>query len=1157
MKSFENPNDVINHLKLSISLKKFHNDPEDFTVILNQLEALCSGFIDRDFIRTHQKEFHSIISGCINQIFILKDASKSHPYLLVLRLTTKELRHVFRYEYIVKQMLPLICATLWIADNKLMSISVNLIRLSIRYHPKLACEIALKPLLDTVNQTKHEEILRLLFYIHAYNPTCFRNQTCGKFLLSLLKQPNIPLTIQIRTLTLIHRIVDDLPFTGDSTKLCFGPLNECFEALLTSMSAETSALSSSLLIKMAKHNLSEAMLPFANRKLPDRLKIHWPGCLETSLSLLVALSHDCCRRGHGHSEVPIQKQDIMPCVSNSVEAISRYIEEANHIKYVMSCLVALQDLSPITEASTLEPYKDKIAEACHRVGIGTKVSWKDMWMEIAANSSPYLKLETKMDFRGWLDDVSKSAVPQNVTSSRPASMTSTQETEYLSSERSSSSLTTISSSSSGKVSAFPVENYFPRPKQPDRRSHVPGEHRIKNSGTDSKHVNEDTSGNDFSESELTSTSASTNFSRTSNNGDHVMSKSLPRQHESSELTTRAPNVKIIKANPRTGRTQNANNELDRSEVRRAQSARHSQQTAEENGRLMDVQRSRSTYRPADQATSHPNVVGSTSEQLILPTLSSPQLSPLDQQDPIQRFHQRYYDKLLQYMRILQNQFPFPVAVSYQNSEKIGKSQKNSCKDFVWFLNKYDYLPNNRNMDESNDSCGQPGTLNSSDRRELHLHFACSHHHTQCIYPGHNLDSCFHVKTKYPLLWIQLLVLWNQARHGRAIPAHHPAILPLRQLWSTVVNMPVETPPERRIRLGLTTDTVRHSTNRPQSACETANHSTSLASATISRTTPVGKLRLWSSTRSRSKVGLAKVSSFFLLATRAYPNQKECERLVKELQNALLFESFVRIEDPRANPTSRANDQSRSLPNNPNQITAGKSYNWSCVLCKYTSDPPNMRSPSCLREAPLARKESESESLNDISTVLSNAQSPANWIPQMTGVLRSRHLKNVPKALSWLSNWQLNEFVLRDTWFGWHRWRPSAKQPCRNGWTRRERNNRTASRFVTTSEQTSEELKSTENWTAFHASSIRTIQCTRKNRTGALLQLIIDTDNYGKLLLRPSRIPHTKIVPHDHGDNQHTNPYTEGNELTIWLHCLQAAMLRAKQGSYRSKCGTID
>ncbi|KAA0196504.1 hypothetical protein FBUS_04858 [Fasciolopsis buskii] len=1041
MKLFESPEDLINYLKLSISLKKFHKDPEEYHVVLNQLEEICSGTIDRTFIRTHQKEFHSIISGCINQVFILEDPAKYHPYLLVLRLITKELRHVIRFESILKQMLPLICAILWIPDKKLMNISVNLIRLSIRYHPKMACEIALKPLLDTVNQTKDEEILRLLFYIHVYNPTCFRNHTCGKFLLSLLNQPNVPLTTQIRTLTLIHRVVDDLPLTGDSTRLCFGPLNECFETLLTSISSETSALLSSLLVKMAKHNLSEAMLPFANKKLPERLKIHWPGCLETSLSLLVALSHDCYRRGHGHAELNTKGQDTMPCVINSIEAILRYIEEANHIKYVMSCLVALQDLSPILESSYLEPYKDRIIEACQRVGIGTRVSWKDMWMEIAASSSPYLKMESKMDFRRWLDDASRVTMPQKSTSSRPLSMASTQETDDLSSDIS-SSLTTISSSSLGKVSPA-VEPCIPHVKQPSHNFNCHGDHSTKSMEADSELADKEKSENDLTESELTSTSATTSFSRTSPNREKVMSKSLPRQYEPFQPPVRVPHVQMNKTNANTEEIKSATKDWDLSEVRRVQSVRQRKQVNEnENGRPIAVQRSRSSYRPADHVASRPQNTGSTSNQLILPTLSSPQLSPMDQQDPIQRFHQRYYDKLLRYVNILQDQFPFPVAVSYQNTDKNNKSQRNISKGFVWFLNEYDYLSNNRKVNGNDDFYGQSEKINGPDRCELHLHFACSRHRAQCIYSGNNLASCFDVKTKYPLLWIQLLILWNQARYGRAIPTTHPAIYPLRQLWSVLVNMPVETPLERRVRLGLTNDLGRNSTGRPQSACETTNHSATLASATNARTTPAGKLRLWSSTRTRSKVGLAKAGSFFLLATRAYPNQKECERLTRELQSSLLFESFVRNEDSQSYQACGSYNQPGKISaKTPGHIAPRKSYNWSCVLCKYASDTTSMRSP-CSRGAPLARRESESESLDDIPTTISNSQRQSHWIPHMTGVLRSRHLKNMPKALSWLSNWQVNEFVLRDTWFGWHRWKLVNKRIAQNGWT-----GQTVSRFA--------------------------------------------------------------------------------------------------------------
>ncbi|VDP84156.1 unnamed protein product [Echinostoma caproni] len=123
-------------------------------------------------------------------------------------------------------------------------------------------------------------------------------------------------------------------------------------------------------------------------------------------------------------------------------------------------------------------------------------------------------------------------------------------------------------------------------------------------------------------------------------------------------------------------------------------------------------------------------------------------------------------------------------------------------------------------------------------------------------------------------------------------------------------MPVETPSERRTRLGLTSDQVQPNPGRPQSACETANHTTSSASTVQSRSPPVAKMRLWTSTRTRSKSGLARLNSFFLLATRAYPNQKECERLVKELQGSLLFESFVRNEQPTVPQTMRDTVQVR-------------------------------------------------------------------------------------------------------------------------------------------------------------------------------------------------------------------------------------------------------
>ncbi|VDP18310.1 unnamed protein product [Echinostoma caproni] len=556
----------------------------------------------------------------------------------------------------------------------------------------------------------------------------------------------------------MHRIVDDLPFTADAVKLCFGSLHDCFEVLLTGASAETSSLMSSLMIKMAKHNLPEAMLPYANRKLPNRLKIHWPGCLETALSLLVALSHDCYRGGHEHPENFTSKQENNPCIAGSVEAIVKYIEEANHIKYLMSCLVALQDLSPIMESRLLEPYKHTIVDACYRVGIGTKVLWKDMWMEVAANSSPYSKLAVKMDFRKWLDAISRQVMPKNIRS-KPVSMSSLQDTDYLSSDRSSSSLTTISSSSSGKPPILDsVTDSTSAPLQvssPDQN----GDHQSLTKETNApsdQSLDEDKSVNESTNSELSSTSTSTSFSHASDNRTQMVSKSLPRQYEVFDSVASYPNAVIRKPTPIKTNELRIISDTNPSGVRRVQSVKYSEQpsTEENEKRVVAVQRSHSSYRPG-QVTFRSISSRTNPNQIKVHTLSSPQLSPLDSQDPIQRFHQRYYDKLLQYINALQSQFPLPFAVSYQNPEKIRKGQKGIPKDFVWFVNHYDYQSRDRKIEGSMDSCGVSTTLNRPDRRELHLHFACSHRQTQCIYPGRNLSTCFDVKTKYPLLWLQV------------------------------------------------------------------------------------------------------------------------------------------------------------------------------------------------------------------------------------------------------------------------------------------------------------------------------------------------------------------------------------------------------------------
>lgn len=128
------------------------------------------------------------------------------------------------------------------------------------------------------------------------------------------------------------------------------------------------------------------------------------------------------------------------------------------------------------------------------------------------------------------------------------------------------------------------------------------------------------------------------------------------------------------------------------------------------------------------------------------------------QDSIQRFHVRYYDKLIKYMNALHDQLPFPIG--------IGLEQCNQTVLMIWlnpFKQTNEEIPINGhnsaiNMNHDLISSFYPNKCssnNNNNKQIMNLYFACPIHYSQCLFPGQTSTYCFQIKTKFPTIWIQV------------------------------------------------------------------------------------------------------------------------------------------------------------------------------------------------------------------------------------------------------------------------------------------------------------------------------------------------------------------------------------------------------------------
>ncbi|VEL36904.1 unnamed protein product [Protopolystoma xenopodis] len=120
-----------------------------------------------------------------------------------------------------------------------------------------------------------------------------------------------------------------------------------------------------------------------------------------------------------------------------------------------------------------------------------------------------------------------------------------------------------------------------------------------------------------------------------------------------------------------------------------------------------------------------------------------------QQDPVRRFHERYFSKLVKYITLLANWLPLPVDACLVMGE-------GSCHCLTLSTTSLDMVSHNISKQTSQTlTIGRQEAKGRRRRVHLCLHFACDCKRPNCLYPGHSPSTCWKFTTKYPDLWLQV------------------------------------------------------------------------------------------------------------------------------------------------------------------------------------------------------------------------------------------------------------------------------------------------------------------------------------------------------------------------------------------------------------------
>ncbi|KAF8569866.1 hypothetical protein P879_00822 [Paragonimus westermani] len=1121
---------IVREVKIAIRDADFHLDKPPFKDIVNRFECTLPALFSSESVQKIFTDIRAIVLTCLGRL--LRNYSVDEPvfavYVNILYTIINCLVLHNKCARTVQQFLPLICTAVGVPCKKLLSATAQYIRLAIRYHPKLASEDSLRPLLNGLLKHSSPEIMKLLFCIHSYNPSAFRARGIGRLLLSLFSQPGTPVAVKRNCLTLLIWIVDGLLPTSAAIKTSFGlSLGECVESLLVGGSEETGCLLSQLLIMLAQRDLFATVSAHANANLPKRLPLSWPSCLETILNLLVGLANDCHLKKHKHL-------GQSNCIKGCLDAIAAYLKEARKVKHVIICLVAFRDLKKLLGSQTLQSYQSYMELVSLRIDVDQEMQQANIWPPSTGKYSELKNLSLQFEVRDWINSYEhQNEIIGRLSQRKNSSDASNSDisSEYGSSL--SSSRLTESSSPTGCVTRIPsltrstaltfdrarlsadkctiqnsLENSLRKedreiPRAIKPTGIIPVKKDTLESSKSSASSNEDVS-------DFTSSNRSTTTTASCDHVENCLSVNRLSQTHSPRLST---------SNPRS----TANNVLP--------GPVHC---------IEAVSRVRLNYK---RHTRSHNL--SLSENKMA-AKSAPQLELSRQVDAIQRFHEQYYDKLIQYMNRVLVHVPFPVAVGLVNSS-LTKLNTKIPLELLWL--------DNRQLGHADDvgRMNRPQSTITNALPLLTLYFSCSIQREQCLYPGNERNTCFQFQTTNPITWMQFIILGTQVRYGRSLPSTHPTMDALRHMWSGICG--------RSSTCSLHTSDGNSSNNvrRAHSDCsrntcvrttavpvERVSRPASLCEPTTTKSKSfqwMNRVRTWNSMRVRSRRKLNKVNSFFLLATRAFPNGKECESLVKELRDARFFDIFELEQAKRQNPNR-----------------------WCCFLCKQQS-----RRSSCgniLAKTNYAWEENRWEPISGHSHILS-FNGPFQRSPELFGFLKVRYIRQLPRALAWINRWQIQLVVLRA---GCLKWRKCSKDYAKDveayyrksdlcphsGWRGTLNDISHYSGIISQPESPESPSDTDRPWSFITVSSITNIESLRHRRTGLTVKLEIKTTNSGTVMLksmtdkmrRSTANQPIRAVPYvtDFTQCIRKQDFSDADELALWSRLLQVAIVRDKSNA---------
>ncbi|TGZ64013.1 hypothetical protein CRM22_006585 [Opisthorchis felineus] len=881
--------------------------------------------------------------------------------------------------------------------------------------------------------------------------------------------------------------------------------SDAVHILLKAGNSEVGAILTSVFVKFVQRDLYASFAAHANSRLSSRLCLSWPGALEAAVTLLRSLVKECSAANHKH-------QKNTTCVHGCIAAVIGYLRKAETAKQVLTCLVTLQDFSRHVSPEVLEVYEEVIGSACFRTGIDQTMFWDYLDSHEFEKAHPGPVNPIRMKAVGANEITNDQKAPCDILkeneSSSPQNLHSSYNRNTHISELYSNSSQSYSTTDCGEPTTHRVFSASMKVVCNGKQLNHPCYDGAQKWPFEAKFHSED---NSVAESTLNNVSRSSTSSRTSTTG---ASYSPGEDRRSSSSLSFG--------------------EVDPDVMEKANSVRFPTLPGFSSPRntpgYSDSQGVPAQLRFDGQQFGNSVSKSGVSDPVPLSlTKSAPQLSPVGQLDSLQRFYERYYAKIVSYVNFISNRFPLPVALGLEDFKT--RSFEAESHQLVLWLNERSIR-----LQGSQESSNEfPGTSRSICP-SLTLYFACSCRRSQCLFPGNRMDTCFRVITESPVTWMQIIILGTQVKYGKALPSEHLAMRNLRWFWAQIVD-PSACSSRQRSILRVHSDSARYSTTQytvPGISSSTVARGQAEYDDAHPKSPLLNRIRTWNSMRTRSRRQLSKFNSFFLLATRSFPNSKECETIVKELKEARFFELFELITDSK---------------NTIQKFSQNYTNRWRCFLCN--------QSPRCRISGYKAESNTVCATKSRNSRVMHpppNSIQLETWCPELTAQLYLRHARRIPVAMVWISRWQKHEVILKDGILGWRRRderqlskvEPSARNKRLDSTSKSSWMNRNSNHLVGDDLQRASPASESNHknpWTCIFVGTIVKIESIRNRKTDQLLQLQLTIRNNGVLFLKslpqlrlkqPALFSPVPRVPN------------EVEELTEWSRALQVAMIRAQQ-----------